>query len=85
MSGGFKWIELGIHQVVFDEEDGRVLGHIITDAPSARKMPVRAYVDDKQIGLYVNADFARRAVEEVMSAVRRSAGSNSGRAQQQEE
>lgn len=79
MSGGFKWIELGIHQVIFNEEDGKVLAHITNDAPNARKSPVHAYIDGKPIGAYINADFARRAVEEAMSISRQNAGMHAGK------
>lgn len=78
-SGGFKWLVLGIHHCIFDADDGRVLGHIITDATNARPLPVRAYVDGKEIGLYINADFAKRAVEETVSAIRRGVYANAGK------
>ena len=78
MSGGYKWIELGIHHVVHDDA-GKILGHIIVDAQGARKCPIVAYVDGKQIGTYISAAFAREAVEEAMNTSRQNAGSNAGK------
>jgi len=50
--------------------------HIITDAPQARKMPVRAYIDNKEIGIYLSATHARAAVEDAMADRRRTFLSN---------
>ena len=80
MSGGFKWLELGAHQVVADEQ-GRILAYIVIGVPTQPLAPVPAFIGDKKIGIYLNDKFARAAVEDAMSAVRRTAHLDSGKAE----
>ena len=78
MSGGFKWIECGDWQVIIDEA-GRILAHVVVGFANQPKRMVAAFVQEKPIGNYLNADFARAAVEEEMSARRRVGIINSAR------
>lgn len=82
MSGGFRWLELGIHQVVANE-DGRILCHIIVDS-HARKSPIQAYVDGKMIGMYIDAKSARAACEEAISTKVSLSLMNAGRIHKEE-
>lgn len=61
----FKWIELGLHHCV-SNECGKVIGYIVVDPPNARKCPVSAYLGNKQLGLYIDAQSAKAAVEQAI-------------------
>lgn len=70
MSGGFKWIECGDWQVVIDEE-GLVLAYVVVGFANQPKRSVAAFIKMTKIGDYLNADFARAAIEQIMSDKRR--------------
>ena len=76
MSGGFKWLEVGLHHVIADEEDGRIIAHILINNPKQPNQPihpVKAYVDGKEIGVYLNEKYAREAVEDFIADTHRKA------------
>ena len=70
MSGGFKWLECGDWQVIIDEE-GLILAYIVVGFANQPKRAVAAFIKSAKVGDYLNADFARAAVEQIMSDKRR--------------
>jgi hypothetical protein len=78
MSGGYKWLECGPWQTIADE-DGLIIAHIVIGPKSSPVGPVPAYVANKFLGNYMSIQFARLAVEEMLSMSRSNAGRDSGR------
>lgn len=70
MSGGFKWLKCGDWEVVIDEE-GLILAYVVIGFETQPKRAVSAFIKSAKVGDYINADFARAAVEQIMSDKRR--------------
>lgn len=78
MSGGFKWIKCGDWEVIIDEE-GLILAHVVVGFETQPKRAVSVFIKNAFVGHYLNADFGRAAVEEIMSDKHRAATYDAGK------
>lgn len=59
-----KWMELGHHQVICDV-NGKIEAHIYVGPSTQPSAPIPACIGNKEIGRYVSAAAARKAVNRV--------------------
>lgn len=65
----FKWLQCGGHECICDDR-GKIIGYVVPGFKHQPIGPVPAHADGKSLGIYINVDAAKIAVEDFLSTKR---------------